>query len=123
MIKAMLIAGAGGFIGTCGRFIIGKLCKEFFGGSFPFGTLLVNMAGCFIIGILFGLIEKTDIMTSGQSLLLVTGFCGGFTTFSTFAEDMWELGNKGDWIAFGIYLAASVISGILLVWAGRAVIR
>lgn len=123
MIKSMIIAGCGGFVGTCGRFLIAKLSSAMFHGSFPIGTFLVNIIGCFIIGLLFGLLEKAHVMTPGENVLLITGFCGGFTTFSTFADDMWELGSKGDWGTFAAYLAASVIIGILLVWAGRAIIR
>lgn len=123
MIKMMLIAGAGGFVGTCGRFLIGKWSGAMFHGSFPMGTFLVNVIGCFIIGLLFGLLERAHVMTAGENALLITGFCGGFTTFSSFADDMWVLGNKGDWSTFVLYLAASVICGVLLVWAGRALIR
>lgn len=123
MIKSMIIAGCGGFVGTCCRFLIGKWSSAMFHSSFPLGTFLVNIIGCFIIGLLFGLLEKANLMTPGKNVLLITGFCGGFTTFSTFADDMWELGSKGDWGTFAAYLAASVIIGILLVWAGRAIIR
>lgn len=119
----MLIAGAGGFVGTCGRFLIGKWSSGMFHGVFPMGTFLVNIIGCFIIGLLFGLLEKANVLTSGENVLLITGFCGGFTTFSSFADDMWVLGNKGDWGTFALYLALSVILGVLLVWAGRAIIR
>ena len=62
-------------------------------------------------------------MTAGENVLLITGFCGGFTTFSSFADDMWVLGNKGDWATFALYLGLSVVVGVLLVWAGRALIR
>lgn len=92
-------------------------------GAFPMGTFLVNIIGCFIIGLLFGLLEKTNVMTASENVLLITGFCGGFTTFSSFADDMWVLGSKGDWVTFGVYLALSVIIGVALVWAGRALIR
>lgn len=119
----MLIAGAGGFVGTCGRFLIGKWSSGMYHGAFPMGTFLVNIIGCFIIGLLFGLLEKAHVMTPGENVLLITGFCGGFTTFSSFADDMWVLINKGDWATFGIYLATSVILGVLLVWAGRALVR
>ncbi len=119
----MLIAGAGGFIGTCGRFLIGKWCSAIFHGSFPVGTFLVNIIGCFIIGILFGLLEKTHVVTPSENVLLITGFCGGFTTFSSFANDMWILGSKGVWPTFILYLVLSVVFGVLLVWAGRAIIR
>lgn len=58
MIKMMLLAGAGGFVGTCGRFLIGKWSSAMFHGAFPMGTFLVNIIGCFVIGLLFGLLEK-----------------------------------------------------------------
>ena len=82
MIKMMLLAGAGGFIGTCGRFLVGKWSSAMFHGAFPMGTFLVNIIGCFIIGLLFGLLEKAHVMTPGENVMLITGFCGGFTTFS-----------------------------------------
>ena len=91
----------------------------FYSISYPELALI----GCFIIGLLFGLLERAHVMTSGENALLITGFCGGFTTFSSFADDMWVLGSKGDWSTFVFYLAASVICGVLLVWAGRALIR
>lgn len=97
MIKSMLIAGIGGFAGTCGRYLVGKLCSGIFHGVFPLGTFIVNMTGCFVIGILFGLLGKTNILTPNENILLITGFCGGFTTFSSFAGDMLALGDKGEW--------------------------
>lgn len=123
MIKAMLIAGCGGFVGTCGRYLVGRWCASMWHGSFPMGTFLVNIVGCLVIGLLFGLLEKARVMTPGESLLLITGFCGGFTTFSTFADDLYLLGDKGQWGVAGLYLALTVVVGILLVWVGRALIR
>ena len=87
------------------------------------GTFLVNIIGCFLIGIFFGLLERAHVMTPGENVLLITGFCGGFTTFSSFDEDMWVIGNIGNWGTFALYLGMSVVFGILLVWAGRAIIR
>lgn len=123
MFKAMLIAGVGGFAGTCLRYLVARLCSGVFHGPFPLGTFLVNIIGCFAIGLLLGLCEKNHTISPEGSLLLITGFCGGFTTFSTFANDMWSLGNKGDWTTSALYLAASIICGIWLVWAGRAIVR
>ena len=123
MIKMMLIAGAGGFVGTCGRFLIGKWSDGMFHGTFPLGTFLVNIIGCFIIGIFFCILEKSHVMTTGENVLLITGFCGGFTTFSSFADDIWKLGNNGDWMTCLFYFLATVILGVLLVWGGRAIIR
>ncbi len=123
MIKAMLIAGCGGFVGTCGRYLVGKISSEYYLGMFPLGTFLVNIIGCFIIGILFGLCEKTNIISSNASLLLITGFCGGFTTFSTFADDVWKLGAKGEYTMTIMYVIASIIIGVMLVWLGRALVK
>ncbi len=123
MIKSMLLAGAGGFVGACSRYLIVRWCSGMFHGAFPLGTFAVNILGCFIIGVLFGLFEKTNMMTPGQHALLIAGFCGGFTTFSSFAGDMLGLGNKGDWTTVILYLVASVVGGILMVWAGRAIVR
>ena len=65
MIKAMLIARCGGFVGTCGRYLVGKWCSGIFHGPFPMGTFLVNIIGCFLIGLFFGLLEKAHVMTHG----------------------------------------------------------
>lgn len=119
----MLIAGAGGFVGTCGRFLINKWSAGIFHGPFPWGTFLVNIIGCFIFGLFFGLFEKTNMISQEENVLLITGFCGGFTTFSTFSNDMLELINKGDWITFFLYLTLSLLIGVLFVWTGRAIIH
>ena len=123
MFKELLIAGCGGFVGTAGRYLVGKWSGAMWHGAFPMGTFLVNIIGCFLIGLFFGLLENAKVMTPSQNLLLITGFCGGFTTFSSFADDMWILGSKGDWGTFALYLRLRVVFGILCVFAGRASIR
>lgn len=123
MLKEILLAGCGGFIGTAGRYLIGKGCTAIWHHPFPLATFLVNILGCFLIGLLFGLAEHTKLLTPSQNLLLVTGFCGGFTTFSTFANDIWVLGSKGDWTTSLLYLLLSVILGILAVCAGRLLLH
>lgn len=122
MIKAMLIAGSGGFIGTCLRFLVGKLCTNYIPGSFPWGTFLVNLVGSFIIGILFGLVEKSQLISTNMNILLITGFCGGFTTFSSLSHDMLILIQNRNWTIFILYTALTFIGGLLLVWAGRGII-
>ena len=122
MIKMMLIAGAGGFLGTCGRFLVQRFCAGMSGG-FPLGTFTVNVAGCFLIGLFYGLLDRVDLFGPGGRLLFITGFCGGFTTFSTFAFDICELGGKGEWMWSVLYIMASVIVGVLMVLAGRLVVR
>ena len=123
MIKMMLIAGAGGFVGTCCRYLVTRWCAMMFSGSWPLGTFLVNVAGCFVFGVLLGLFEKTQTVSTAESLLLVTGFCGGFTTFSAFAGEVCLLGDKGQFVTSLVYLLASVTLGVIMVIAGRALIR
>lgn len=118
----MLIAGAGGFVGTCLRYLVGALSKQLFHGGFPLGTFIVNVIGCLGIGLVFGLAEKTNLLTSNHVLLLATGFCGGFTTFSAFANEALTLGTK-DWMTSVLYIAVSIVAGILCVWFGRTVIQ
>lgn len=119
----MLIAGLGGFVGTCFRFLTGKFCSMLTDSPFPYGTFAVNLIGSFIIGILFGTAERSNLISPQISALLITGFCGGFTTFSSFADDMFLLLQQRHFLSFGIYTALSFILGLLLVWAGRSLVK
>ena len=123
MLKAMLIAGLGGFAGTCLRFLTGRLCALLFGAALPWATFAVNMSGSLLIGILFGLAERTSILSPQMSLFLITGFCGGFTPFSSLSNEMLVLLQQRQWLQFGLYAGATFILGILLVWLGRAIVK
>ena len=123
MLKMILIVGLGGFFGTVVRFGSVKFIAQFTNISFPYGTLFVNIIGSFIIGILFALSSKTTIMSSEMRLLLTTGFCGGFTTFSTFALDCVHLINDEQYFAVASYLLISIIVGILAVFLGIWIIK
>lgn len=123
MIKEILIAGCGGFAGTALRFIVGKWTSGFWSGPFPMGTFIVNIAGCLLIGLFLGLLENNRVVSAQANLLLITGFCGGFTTFSAFARELLDMGQKGDWTVMALYLTLSIVPGILCVWLGRALIR
>ena len=122
VLKAMLMAGAGGFVGTCLRYLVGVCVKQWCVSTFPLGTFIVNIVGCFVIGIVFALSERAGVLSSNHVLLLATGFCGGFTTFSAFANEAWMLGAKGDMTMSFLYIVASVALGILAVWCGRTLI-
>lgn len=119
----MLIAGMGGFIGTCLRFLTGKLCHAICVSAFPWGTFSVNVIGSFLIGILFGLAEKGNLISSSMNLFLITGFCGGFTTFSSMADDMYLLLQQRHWGYFGLYVSLSFALGLVLVWLGRSLVK
>lgn len=122
MLRMMLIAGCGGFVGTCLRFLTSHLCSRIHLGGFPLGTFVVNVVGSLIIGVLYGLAEERGLLTPAASALLITGFCGGFTTFSTFADDMFLLLQRGEWITFGGYLVGSIAVGLCFVRWGRMLV-
>lgn len=115
----MLMAGAGGFLGTCGRFLIGRWCAATFNCTFPIGTFLVNTVGCLIIGISLGLIDKHQPASAAEAALLVTGFCGGFTTFSAFSADILRLMDNGQSSTALFYAIASIACAVIFVWIGR----
>ena len=123
MIKAMLIAGLGGFMGTCLRYLTGRLCHLWELGGFPLGTFVVNIVGSFIIGALLGLVERNNFITPTMNVLLVTGFCGGFTTLSSFADDIFLLMQQRNWTIFAIYTSLSIILGVFFVWMGRSAVK
>ena len=116
-IVYMLIAGLGGFAGTCGRYLTGIAGKKLFGDKYPAGTFAVNVLGCFIIGIFSGIFARHE-MSSLVSALLISGFCGGFTTFSSFSHDSFAMIQKGEWLKFICYVVPSVVLGLLMVWLG-----
>jgi len=123
MFKAMLLAGLGGFIGTCLRFLTGKLCHIVTASVFPWGTFTVNVIGSFLIGIFFGLAEKTHLISPSMNVFLITGFCGGFTTFSSFADDIYLLLEQKHGLCLALYAGASLLLGVLLVWLGRSIVK
>ena len=116
--KAFLLVGSGGAAGSIARYLVSFIFSKFGVGSFPLGTFAINIFGSFLIGILFGLSERNQWLQAGGMLLLASGFCGGFTTFSTFALENVNLMQKGQSIVPLIYIGASVVVGLLLCRVG-----
>ncbi len=123
MMKMMLLAGVGGFVGTCLRYLTGRLCHLWSLGGFPLGTFVVNVVGCFVIGALLGLAEQRNLLSPTMNVMLVTGFCGGFTTFSSFADDIFLLMQQRNWMLLTLYAGLSLVLGVAMVWLGRAVVK
>ena len=119
MLKNIIIVGIGGFIGTILRYLLTFYVHKATDSIFPIGTLIVNLLGCFIIGIVIGLFEKGSLVSPEFRLFLTVGFCGGLTTFSTFSSDIVNLLSDLEIFYFTIYLALSVILGLLLSFAGK----
>jgi len=122
MIKQLLLVFIGGGFGSVLRFIIGKFLNNTENGI-PYGTFAANIIGSLLIGIILGMAAKNDALSSNQTLLLATGFCGGFTTFSTFAYENHVFLKSGDFTSFAIYTIASFIVGFLAVFFGMYLVK
>ncbi|MDU0307950.1 fluoride efflux transporter CrcB [Rhizobium sp. 25PS6] len=122
MIQALLVA-VGGAIGSLLRYYVGQWALRLMGPAFPWGTLAVNVVGCFVIGVFAEMIARKFNASVELRLLLITGFLGGFTTFSAFSLDAISLFERGEAVAGGIYIAASVGLSMAAVIAGLAVMR
>lgn len=119
MWKDILFVGIGGGIGSIFRFIASRFVVRYVPVEWLFtGTLAVNITGCFLIGILSGWILAHQPENQTFRLLLIVGFCGGYTTFSTFAFENLRLIETNQWGLFTFYTLASVIVGLLAVWGG-----
>ena len=118
MIKNFLIVGLGGAAGSMLRYGIQKIFNPQSAAAFPTGTLLVNIAGCFLIGILLSILSRSLSWNEEMKLLLMTGFCGGFTTFSAFTSEGIGLLKESKTSLFVIYTAASVVGGLLATFIG-----
>ena len=112
-LRNILLVALGGALGSVCRHLISKLSL----GTFPWGTLTVNILGSLLIGLLTGLMLRGSVSPE-MKLLLVTGFCGGFTTFSTFANESFSMMRTGDVLLSALYIGVSVVVGVLAVYAG-----
>ena len=116
-----IVVGAGGFIGAVCRYLIGMIpLKE--RCTFPIKTLMINIAGSFLIGIVAALAIKTDSLDSRTVLFLKVGICGGFTTFSSFALETADLIKDGKLYLAVVYTVLSVTLGVLAVFAGQGIV-
>lgn len=123
MLKDILIAGAGSFIGGSLRFAISHAMAKTCTGLFPAGTFIINIAGCFLIGIIYGILSRYAPAHSSLLLFLTTGLCGGFTTFSTFARENVLLLQNGQYLHFMLYAAGSLVLGIGAVILGNWAVK
>lgn len=123
LMKTLLYIALGGAIGSVCRYLLTKAIQHQWVGVFPWGTLVVNLIGCALIGLLYGLFEKHDILSSDLRLLLTVGLCGGFTTFSTFMNESLLLMRSGEALQSAFYIGGSVALGLLAVYLVQAAVR
>ncbi len=123
MTRSLILVGAGSFAGGVARYLTQLLVQKYYPSSFPFGTLFINITGCFIIGVIYALADKGNLLSPGMRLLLATGFCGGFTTFSSFAFENISLLRDGEFFYTSLYILLSVIIGLLAVYLGILLIK
>ena len=123
MLKSMIIVGIGSFLGGSLTYVTSTMMKNVCGQDFPWGTLTVNLLGCLVFGLIFALFSKYATTSSPWYLLFTTGICGGFTTFSTFANESMQMLQSGNIGGFIGYVSTSVIGGIALIGLGYWIIK
>ena len=123
LLRQILMVALGSAVGGVLRFLASKGIYQLAPMKFPLPTLLVNVAGCFLIGVFYTWSSDSRLMTQDSRLLLTTGLCGGFTTFSAFAHENIVLMRTGAYPMILVYILLSVVLGILAVFAGMQLFR
>ncbi|HAF31185.1 MAG TPA: fluoride efflux transporter CrcB [Bacteroidales bacterium] len=121
MFKTLILVGSGGFIGSVARYYISKIVQESSYTSFPIGTLSINIIGSLLIGFLLGLALKYPSFSVEWRMVLMVGFCGGFTTFSTFTSENFKLMQDGQFFYVLMYTGLSILLGFSAVYLGYIV--
>ena len=123
MMKTMLFVAAGGALGASARYLVGVASGRLLGFGFPWGTLTVNVLGCFLMGLLIEAMALRWTVGDELRAFLTVGVLGGFTTFSAFSADFALLYERDAYVSAGLYLFASVGLSIAALFAGLAIVR
>ena len=121
LIRSLLVLG-GGAVGSLIRYLAALAINEHYDGRFPLATFLINVTGSFVIGLMLVLLDREDLLHPNLRPLLVTGFLGGYTTFSTFEWEIFALGRSAPPMAL-VYAISSVVVGWMACWAGASIGR
>ena len=123
MLRTILLVGTGGFIGSVMRYLVQVYVEKGLMSTFPYGTLLANVAGSFIIGMVFALAEKGSLLSAEWRIFLAVGVCGGFTTFSSFAYNNFTMIKENSFGQLFWNVGGSLFLGILAVYLGIIFLR
>lgn len=121
--RTVLLVAIGGALGSVLRYVFSWLIQQQHNGSFPWGTFLVNITGCLLIGIFVGWALKSGNPRAEGFLFLTTGFCGGFTTFSAFSLENIHLIRNNHWQQALLYSSASLLFGLLATFTGISLVK
>ena len=118
MLRTILIVGSGGFIGSVMRYLVQFYMEKNLTSTFPWGTLIANVAGSFIIGMIYALTEKGNLLNPELRLFLAVGICGGFTTFSSFAYNNFTMIKENSITLLLFNVGGNLFLGIMSVYLG-----
>ena len=117
-MKQLLLVGLGGFIGSIARYLVSKLNLTWYFHDIPMGTLTLNILGSILIGFFLGIFVNSDLLNTNLKLFLVVGICGGFTTFSSFTNENFQLLQNGQFLTAAVYALGSLLFGVIAVYLG-----
>jgi CrcB protein len=117
-MKELLYVFIGGGLGSLVRFLLGKWVNSFHNSNFPFGTFIINIVACFVLGFIIGLADQKQILSPAIRLFLVVGFCGGFSTFSAFSSETLTLIQQGQNSTMLLYVLLSVVVCLIASFGG-----
>jgi fluoride exporter len=123
MIRTLAIIGLGGGLGSIVRYLTGLYVSKLSSAQFPVGTFAANIVGCIVIGVIYGFSERYAWLSIEWRLFLATGFCGGYTTFSTFSYENLHLLQTNQYGLFAAYSISSFAIGLLAVWLGLSLVK
>jgi CrcB protein len=123
MISRLLLIGLAGFVGTLSRYWLSGVVARRYGETFPLGTLVVNLSGCFVVGLLYYLLQERFVVNPTARTIVLIGFLGGFTTFSSLGLQTFTLLQDGEFALAILNLTVSNFVGLFLVWIGYTLAR